>query len=92
VASVGAPWPASQRWAPVASDMPSRPLPPPLLVTGPRPVLAQADLEERQQQRPAQAGQQESHREHLAGQSANQHGAHDASYDEQGGGPKRDDA
>jgi hypothetical protein len=55
-------------------------------------VLAQADFEERQEHRSAQASRQQDDREDLPCDSADEHGACAAGEDERGGRPERQDA
>jgi hypothetical protein len=54
-------------------------------------VLAQADLEEQQEDRSPESGQHQGRREHLARHPADEGRAHGAEQNQHGGGPERKD-
>jgi hypothetical protein len=83
-------WRALGRRPPPDIGTPHRPLASTLFIPGQLPVLAQADLEEHQEQCSAQPNQHQGDHEDLAGQSADEDGAHRAGDNEHGRGPKRE--
>jgi hypothetical protein len=90
--SAGASWPAPGPRPPLGIDTPPRALTSTRFIASPLPVLAEADLQEHQEQGSAKPSRHQGDGEHLGGQPADQVGADRTGDNEHGGRPKRQDA